>query len=480
MEKKTLATEKSPLLPKKEKHHAFGTAAPVAPGRRGEHCLPKVNSRGNDYPDTSVVVLLSFITVTLLIVLIYTGNPAWDRPNLISSDFVLAPDVVAATMHHNRHHNNITNTAAPLTTNLTFRQLAQSMMPEWYESMILELDIFTPTVQPGDVYRVRKILLKTRDLWDVFSLTYPNQTTRVVSKATPSRSSSNNNADNSYSHAVDFWYLIRRQLNAGYTVVGEFQDLENSHIRYKSKDMQKRRKKVLQWKQDFLNFRQTYNDTVTVAFLRHPENGCYEHVHSHLFWDDTGSLPRGSDLATDCLHILGVRQAQRAVMYLRRIVQYKTILDEEAHDDYHNLRKQLRSLTDEFDVFQWTMFPMTAAAYHAVDTLFTARKLLGDMNDDWTAHSFYTKHNEHHRQQERLAKQIQERWDNFKVWLVDSDLLGNLEALIEMMKGSSRKSQTTATLSLLCPSNKRSFPFYRIRHRIQPINPFSESVSKDS
>ena len=69
----------------------------------------------------------------------------------------------------------------------SFCNLARYMLPAWYQETISNLPVFVPDVQPGDVYKTRKILLKTRDLVDVFSPVYPNTTTSINNETTSRR-----------------------------------------------------------------------------------------------------------------------------------------------------------------------------------------------------------------------------------------------------------------------------------------------------
>ena len=114
--------------------------------------------------------------------------------------------------------------------------------------------MFVPDVQPGDVYKSRKILLKTRDLVDVFSPVYKNDTIL------------NDDED-------DMWSLIRHHLNIGYVVVGEFQDLHNAHVLYAQELMEQRRNVVLAWKSDFEQFQETHDALFFLQSSRDNQHG---------------------------------------------------------------------------------------------------------------------------------------------------------------------------------------------------------------
>ena len=265
-------------------------------------------------------------------------------PSLRLSNFVFAPDVVSSN-----------------TTTTTFQELASAMLPTWYDTMIGQLDKLTPTVQPDQVYKARKIILKTRDLLDVFSPAYPNTT--------------HNNT------TMDLWERIRHYVSHLYMTVGEFQDLHNAHVRFSEKEMEIKRALVLLWKDNFTIFRQEHAEIPT--FLAAPTGYRYAHKESHLFWQTVEEPPFGRDPATPSLQKLGKGQLERALTYLHEALPYQFIMNETVHAIYHNLRKELRSITDEFDLFQWVMFPISkpcctwADTFASVNVLKTARTATG-------------------------------------------------------------------------------------------------------
>jgi hypothetical protein len=293
-------------------------------------------------------------------------------------------------------------------TSTTFSELAQSMLPIWYFETVSETSIFTPTVMPADVYGTRKIMLKTRDLLDVFSPVYPNTT-----------------------GSTDLWNSTRNQLDQGYMIVGEFQDLHNAHVMYSQQQLEDYRGRVLDWKRNFEEFRQTHKDVP--AFLAAPTLGSFHHDESRLFWKTLDARATGADPATPWLQFLGSRQLERALRYLKHAYPYESVLNESAHKDYHSLRKELRSLTDEFELFGCVMVPTTPETSHAIALLTRARKLLGDINDDWTAYSIYVDNSEYYSEQERLAKRIDDEWASFKVWVETSDFEGAIQCLAQSM-----------------------------------------------
>jgi CHAD domain-containing protein len=352
-------------------------------------CCCKRNSPG--IASVSLVLpLAALVLLTTLAVLLgqppARSNPALNPNVLLLSDFVYAPDV-----------------AGPSTT---FSELAHFMLPAWYAMTLNEMPVFTSKVMPGQVERSRKIMLKTRDLLDVFSPVYHNETGNM-------------------------WESIRHHLDKGYTIVGEFQDLHNAHVRYHNDQLRDLRNKVLKWKRHFDAFRKKHD---AMLYLAAPASkGGFRHKESHLFWDSLEKRIQGTDPASDCLRLLGSNQLERSLSYLRDISKFTSVLDETYHAEYHNLRKQLRSVVDEFELFAGVMFPLQSDTYSSIETLITARKLLGHINDDWTAYSIYVKRDEYHSEQKRLAHRIESAWTNFKTWTDDVDFEGTLRRLAQNM-----------------------------------------------
>ena len=149
-----------------------------------------------------------------------------------------------------------------------------------------------------------------------------------------------------------------------------------------------------------------------------------------------GKRPSGGDAATRSLQLLGAQQLDMSLKYLRQSYPYQSALDEQIHEHYHSLRKELRSLTDEFDILGKVMIPMTEETISAIDTLKDARKLLGDMNDDWTAYSMYVDYDEHHKRQKMRAEKLHKAWRNFKQWVVDCDFEGVIVYLAQCMNST--------------------------------------------
>lgn len=208
--------------------------------------------------------------------------------------------------------------------------------------------------------------------------------------------------DDSY----DLWEQLRKYLDTGYVLIGNFQDLHNANIKYTHKRLVKYQFKIWQWHTDFMSFVKT-NEQIINFYLSFPCKSSGHHrqammmmtnnhnsnsnnkrcsdIHdhsSHLFWGGTSKndLPDGNtELAVHVLGRLGYSQLGRAETYLQDALVYEYVLNstsvlpnEDANNNttddavnvqeiYHNFRKELRSFLDELDLFGESFIPGSSA-----------------------------------------------------------------------------------------------------------------------
>ena len=75
----------------------------------------------------------------------------------------------------------------------------------------------------------------------------------------------------------------------------------------------------------------------------------------------------------------GFRWAMEALTVL---AQYQTVLSTSSHKLYHNLQKQLHSVTDKYGLFGSIMFGGTPVTKVVIAKITSSRVFLDDMNDD--------------------------------------------------------------------------------------------------
>jgi hypothetical protein len=317
----------------------------------------------------------------------------------------------------------------------TFASLAELMLPVWFEASLLSVSIdLTSDVDPSQVQHSRKCLLTVRDLLDVFSPVYSNKNKH--------------------------WIQLREYFKNGYELAGEFQDLDHGKVAFDADLWQERRQSLLLWKADFQYFVKMHERTV-LSFLLHPvPNGCFDHRESHLFWDDEfladsdqstprlgtnyHRLPCGEELATPSLQRLAILQLNKALTYLNTVLLYDTVSSRERQLEFHDLRKELRSFLDEYNLFGFVLFPNaedekyqrydgSSSLPSSIDILIEARKRLGDLNDQWETFDLYRTKDVHREEQDALETEIQTEWDGFKEWTQVWNLSGAMQNLVGLM-----------------------------------------------
>ena len=414
------------------------------------HCLPQPSAsarHGHSRLIQGLLAALALCAVVLGLVVWkdQTSNRASGGGEVDMGDAALEHGMVTISEDgdYQVHYSNSTTTT---TTTSTFGDLAAIMLPPWYEASLLVIrHVLTPGMDPSDpnLKYARKVLLHTRDLLDVFSPVYPNPASRRQALS---------------------WAHVRAYFKIGYERVGYFHDLESSGVLYDKSLWDDRRQSVLDWKNEFAAFRQQHNVReylVTEISLE----GCYDHKESHLFWGELGvlqSLPRmmgnklnevkkpkkhhkkkgiptrgtvnpplpvllddttelklpcASDLATPSLASLATVQLTHALHYLQLVLPYRTVLTVEQQEEYHNLRKEMRVFLDEYKLFDDFLLDATAAdVKESMEILAEAVQRIGVFHDQWTAYDMYETQGKHEKEQIELAHDINQGWDDFKVW----------------------------------------------------------------
>jgi CHAD domain-containing protein len=299
--------------------------------------------------------------------------------------------------------------------NMTFGHLAASLVyTSHVDSVQAVRDVLVQNMRPDDavVEDTRKRLLRTRNLLDVFSPVYPNNKNKNVSKKPTTKNLqsdhkfNNNNNNGGTTDDDDMWVTVRLQYKKGYEILGQFIDLNHAHILYDTVTCDHRRQRVLDWKTDFLQYCADDEDDLLDEYLRQPlsrrqrqqrlhKTAIVRHAHeSKFFWKGvfdgpdktpttatttttsttTTIVPFADAAAVPCLRSLAVHQLHLAQSYLNgtlllssnennsndensndeslSIIQnhshVETLL---IHETFHNLRKTLRALCDEYEIF---------------------------------------------------------------------------------------------------------------------------------
>jgi hypothetical protein len=419
----------------------------------------------------------------------------------------------------------------------------------------------TTSVMPGDVFKLRKTMLKTRDMLDVFSTVYSTQSSlddysdkkyndallkmhfepwkkvnmrgeRIFESnyLNSGMDDTNNISDAEQQNGrrmrrrpphneirpkiKDLWYTLRKFLDRGYTLIGDFQDLDHAKIMHSSAQLAQYQLQVWQWCDEFMTYVTKNRRHITLYLSlpcktrkekknKHQHHCRYVHSHtSHLFWGSIHSerdLPDGNiDKATYVLGRLGYMQLGRAQAYLVDVLTREHVIstmttksgddaqneadgsENEVHETYHNLRKELRSFLDELDLFGDLLLPNSSIVPEslsdrlsavedegqpvlvspsssptaqtptssptivsstsslsvqvqtdqAVDVLRNVRNILGDLNDSYVAYAKYREWDEYLEERLELQQVVETQWGQFRAWAKDVNLIGKLNFLM--------------------------------------------------
>lgn len=387
-------------------------------------------------------------------------------------------------------------------TNISFGDLASMMVPIYFQaavdmciSTIDPLNNNTIDIMPDEVFVLRKTILKTRDLLDIFSPVYPKKVRllghekkdKQKNGGKEKRKGKNRSHSEEVLHkmrmnhhsVVDVWKILRRFLDDGYMLIGDFQDLAHAKLKYTPERLRMYQGQVWNWKEEFVAFVAQNHEGIMV-YLSHacpdktekreqrelssasnktssqsqrrkereyientPKCSYSRSKLSHLFWKDTpiSQLPDGNaDEASSVLGQLGSAQLNRTLVYLGHTLGAEDVVGDQAvnkdvHKLYHNLRKEIRSFLDSVDLFGQLLFPGRSSEQHNEDVLLLreTKKLLGDLNDEVVAYSKYLQWNEYPEEQLQLKSFITVDWRDFRNWAQEVDLNGKLQSLADEM-----------------------------------------------
>jgi hypothetical protein len=387
-------------------------------------------------------------------------------------------------------------------------QTGRSMIVPVYQSMMRDIHRLFPNtttlsnmIEPSEVEELRKSILRVRDLIDIYSPIFPNRSS--VSSPTPATLENLRNPAQGLTKLsvveVDIWSIFRAHLDAGYTIIGQYQDLDHSHINYTMQLSHRLRREVLQWKNQFIRNTTTLmlitctntslseisnSSDVFLQFLhiRHDDNhqrrtpGYTHRTESRLFWRSVDPHPHLDDCACSSLQRLVQKQLHTTRHYYHRAFAHDSVADEAAHTDvqyvhclnsFHsrkrfdphtamytfergnsNLRKILRCWIDEYNLLasycdgsqnRRTIFPKNRTY---VDALNSGRQLLGRLNDDWNAYTYYTTrkyrtattHDGNSTYQatiERWRQKVDADWDAFRSWSLNESFSDMIDVMLQ-------------------------------------------------
>jgi len=266
--------------------------------------------------------------------------------------------------------------------NLTYGELAQHHLSKKINIFNNFLPDLSENSKPGDLSDLRISILDLRSYLDIFSYAFSIQT-------------------------VDIFYLIRNDLNDGYTYIGNFDDLQNVH--YTPEDMDKLLNKCLSFKNNYNNHSDRYNYD---DYIKNPD---LIHLYfrdkdklSKDFWGNISYTPSENLSGYSNIGILLKGQIENLLTQYPIILNLDDVCQDDQHTIMHNFRKLLRSILYIIDDF-----PKVSNVDLSKNrkTINNVRSTLGKINDIINEYVYYTKKGQ---PSDDLKKQANDMFDKLK------------------------------------------------------------------
>jgi len=303
---------------------------------------------------------------------------------------------------------SVTIQARQSVNSLTYNELAASLVAANYTAVVEALPDMNDTTLPQNIAAFRKDLLYTRNLLDIFVFAYPPP---------------------SQPNETDVWVALRQDMNVGYTVVGNFQDLNHSGVNYTLQELDERRNICLAWVATFTNNIQTYNYGQYVAnpspnqLYSRPDN-----EYSRFFWKRVGvqpSLSLSGLMNVAMLDTALLRQGTKeylGVFNLPEVYSFKKHLQ---FHDYRKLTRTINYVTGSFNIIESNY---TALANKILNITNTMYLLFGNLNDQVTAYQFYQQNGTPQQQAEQRIV-CDDNWVTLRGWLQSNEYGDQLNLL---------------------------------------------------
>jgi len=273
----------------------------------------------------------------------------------------------------------------------------------------------TNTSCPGVVKPMRKSLLLARNGLDVFVFAYPGAENMRIGK--PPKNG-------------DVFTALRDDLDEGYTLVGDFQDLQN--VNYTHEDYLERFNACLAWKVTFLVNIDKYGYKAYV--LSASTTKLFKRKKGELskdYWGNVTGRPNLTISGYQNVAILADGQLNNSVNIYTYITNLTDIWDDVYHTQFHDYRKLLRAIN-----FVGTAYSVIykVDVGDQMDLVNKAYGKFGDLNDLCTEYSYY------------VSKGNQQKADAIK-----AQIITNWAALIQFLAGKNFKAQMGSLQLLLIP-----------------------------
>lgn len=285
----------------------------------------------------------------------------------------------------------------------TYAQL--SLRYTYNAFMNINLGVVNNDTNPGTISALRKQLLLTRTYLDIFCYAY----------------------ELTECHGGDCFLVLRKTLNKGYTLIGDFDDLQ--HVNYTESDRIKLLGRCLEWKQEFRddidnnNFKK-YLTNVSTHMVMRPKSDL-----SIDFWGNVTAVPDGNLSGYQNIGLLSTGQLKDCINAYTFTVNLEDIWNKQYHNLFHDYRKLIRSINFVGNYFPAVYSQNIKTEIHQLEKAYT---LLGKINDLINEYVYYTKRG-NLRAAEEKKNEIVEKWKSLRAWFSDIGLMGILRKLVNLI-----------------------------------------------
>jgi len=285
----------------------------------------------------------------------------------------------------------------------SYGSLASDNVAGAFKQLLVLLPSLTQDSAPDSVKPLRKSILYSRNLLDIFVYAYPYN-----------------------SEQDDIWRDIRKLLNSGYESIGTFQDLSN--VPYTDKDAKALRTPCLDWKEKLMKRTTTSN---YLAFLRNPSYlKLYVRESSTLysFWKDSNTTP---DLRYSGLENLS-RMTNGLFINLQNeltsLLALQDISQSENQIYFHHYRKLCRAIIYVIENFKLFLPNSPCNETMASDSIDRIYDKLGDLNDYYNEYKYYLKKDD--KKNAVTSRDILlKNWESVKNWIKEDKFEEQIECL---------------------------------------------------
>jgi len=235
----------------------------------------------------------------------------------------------------------------------------------------------------------------------------------------------------------DVFLIAREDINQGYTWIGNFKDLSDSHVNYTNDEMVSLRNKCLNWQATYALHSQKYDYPTYLTtpsgnrmFIRNPDD------LSVFFWGATdGLVPTlnmtGYQNIAYLMHSLTADALKQYPVFL----SLTDIYVPSTQLVFHGYRKLIRGINSVSTFAMEIYRPGTKCVSGAIAQTTTLYSKIGKIEDQITAYNFYVK-NKEQTKAEKQEVVIESMFDDLKKWMntnrPDNSLLCLQESLIAL------------------------------------------------